>query len=129
MAKQTMFRDFNLNFQMNPISGDIAVLTNEKSIAQSLKNLLLTNYGDVPFKSFVGSGLDMLLFEPVSETLNVVLNDKIREVIKNYEPRIEVIGVVIKDDSDANSYDISIHYKIVNTNQSYTANISLSRLQ
>ena len=124
-----MYLDFNLNFQMNPISKDIAVLTNEKAISQSLKNLLMTNYGEVPFSSHIGSSISELLFEPVDNIVVSTLNERIRETIKNFEPRVKIVSIDIKDDIENNSYSVTINYKIVNTDQTYGTTISLNRLQ
>jgi len=127
--KVIAYKDFNLNFAANPFSGDLSVLTNEKAIAQSLKNLLLTDFGEIPFNPMVGSGIRSLLFEPASEMVTYALKEKIVHVIQNYEPRINLKGLNIKDDSDSNSYIIEISYSITISNNTYTASISLDRLQ
>lgn len=123
------YKDFNMNFTANPFSGDLSVLTNEKAIAQSLKNLLLTEYGEVPFNSSIGCGINSLLFEPVSEVLTITLKEKITSTIKNFEPRITLQGVNIKDDPESNSYIVDISYTINVSSKTYTASISLDRVQ
>jgi phage baseplate assembly protein W len=123
------YKDFNMNFAANPFSGDLSVLTNEKAVAQSLKNLLLTERGEIPFNPYVGSGIRTLLFEPASEVVTITLKEKIHSTIKNYEPRITLKGINIKDDPDTNSYIVEISYTITVSNNTYTASISLDRLQ
>lgn len=123
------YRDFNMNFTANPFSGDLSVLTNEKAIAQSLKNLLLTEFGEIPFNPEIGSGIRSLLFEPASEILTLSLKERIKSVIDNYEPRINLKAIKIQDDSDSNSYIVDISYTIVVSNSTFTASISLDRLQ
>lgn len=123
------YKDFNMNFTANPFSGDLSVLTNEKAIAQSLKNLLLTDFGEIPFDSRIGSGIRSLLFEPASEIVTYALKEKVLYVIQNYEPRITLKGINIKDDPETNSYVVDISYSITISNSTYTASISLDRLQ
>lgn len=127
--KVIAYKDFNLNFAVNPFSGDLSVLTNEKAVAQSVKNLLLTEYEEIPFNPYIGSGIRSLLFEPVSEVLTITLKEKIMSTIRNFEPRISVEALVIKDDPETNSYIIDLSYKINVSSKTFTASISLDRLQ
>lgn len=127
--KVIAYKDFNLNFAVNPFSGDLSVLTNENAVAQSLKNLLMTEKGEIPFNARVGSGLRSLLFEPVSEVVTLTLKEKVVSTIKNYEPRISLKSIFIKDDPETNSYVIDISYTVTVSNSTFTASISLDRLQ
>ena len=127
--KVIAYKDFNLNFAANPFSNDLSVLTNEKAVAQSLKNLLMTERGEIPFNPKVGSGIRRLLFEPVSEVVTITMKEKIVTTIENYEPRITLKGLNIKDDPETNSYIIEISYTVTVSNDTYTASISLDRLQ
>jgi len=123
------YKDFNMNFTANPFSQDLSVLTNEKAVAQSLKNILLTEKGEIPFDPNFGSGIRTLLFEPVSEVVTITLKEKVLAAIKSYEPRISLKALLIKDDPDTNSYVIDISYTVTVSNNTYTASISLDRLQ
>lgn len=123
------YKDFNMNFTANPFSGDLSVLTNEKAVAQSLKNILLTEQGEIPFDPNFGSGIRTLLFEPVSEVVTITLKEKVLAAIKSYEPRISLKALLIKDDPETNSYVIDISYTVTVSNNTYTASISLDRLQ
>ena len=131
MAEKTVvaYKDFNMNFAANPFSGDLSVLTNEKAVAQSLKNILLTEMGEVPFDPNFGSGIRTLLFEPVSEVVTITLKEKVLAAIKSYEPRITLKALLIKDEPETNSYTIDISYTVTVSNNTYTASISLDRLQ
>lgn len=127
--KVIAYKDFNMNFVANPFTGDLSVLTNEKAIAQSLKNLLLTEYGEIPFYPEIGSGIRSMLFEPASTVATITLKEMILTTIQNYEPRISLRGINIKDDAESNSYIVEISYTITVSNDTYTASISLDRIQ
>ena len=43
------YKDIDLCFRRNPVTGDIAVKENENAIKQALKNLMLTRPGERPF--------------------------------------------------------------------------------
>ena len=57
------YKDIDLCFRRNPVTGDIAVKENENAIKQALKNLMLTRPGERPFSPNVGSTIQDLLFE------------------------------------------------------------------
>ena len=58
------FKDLAISFKDNPNTGDFGVVKNENAIKQSVRNLLLTQFGERPFQDKIGSQVRMLLFEP-----------------------------------------------------------------
>ena len=58
-----VYKDLNLNFTRNPVTGDVATVTDVNAVKRSIRNLLLTNHYDRPFHPEVGSGIPNLLFE------------------------------------------------------------------
>lgn len=130
MAQQDIiYRDFNINLAANPISGDIAVVTNDKAISQSLKLIVLTELGEVPFMPKFGSNVRSLLFELSSVTTAMSIRDRVTAAILNYEPRIELIAVDVIDRPENNAYEIKISYEIAMSSDVLTTNIFLDRLQ
>ena len=62
MAKvQNTSSDLDINFDRNPLSGDVAMRRDEEAIKRSLKNLILLKRNEKPFHPEIYSGiLDML---------------------------------------------------------------------
>lgn len=60
--KQIIYRDFLRNLDVHPLSGQLAVVTNEDSIKNSLRNLILINQGEIPYNKSKGSRLNHALF-------------------------------------------------------------------
>ena len=58
-----VYKDLNLNFTANPITGDVATVTDVNAVKRSVRNLLLTNHYDKPFHPEIGSNVTSLLFE------------------------------------------------------------------
>ena len=58
------FKDLAVSFNSNPSTGDFGVVKNENAIKQSVRNLILTMFGERPFQPSIGSRVKMLLFEP-----------------------------------------------------------------
>lgn len=127
MRNTRKFSDLDLNFIAHPISGDVSKKFDEYAINQSVKNLILTNHYERPFHPEIGSQISGLLFENWTPVLQSVMRQSIINTITNFEPRVQLIDVVIYDRSDNNAVDVSITYKIVNTETPVTLDITLNR--
>ena len=67
------------------------------------------------------------LFEPYGDHTNIILKRMISDVIANYEPRAELLDVIINASPDNNALFVSIQYKIRNSIQPYVLNLVLER--
>lgn len=128
MARSTrLFSDIDLNFTAHPVTKDITRRFDENAIKASLKNLLLTRNYERPFHSEIGSPIRALMFELPGPMFDVMLQRAIIDVINNFEPRVEIIDVVVNDASDLNAVYITLEFKIVNTERPITLDLALER--
>tara|TARA_Y100000004_G_scaffold72539_1_gene81469 strand:- start:27 stop:428 length:402 start_codon:yes stop_codon:yes gene_type:complete len=107
------FKDISASFQVNPLNDDLIPLMNANSIARSIRNLVFTSRGDVPFNPVLGSRVSELLFEPMDQITSTALREEIRDTIDNFEPRVRLEEVEVKPDYDEGQYDIIINYIII----------------
>ena len=107
------FKDLAVSFNANPSTGDFGVVKNENAIKQSVRNLILTMFGERPFQRDIGSRVKALMFEPWDPFSVDAIKSEIFNCLSRLEPRIQVTGVGLRDDSDINSVHVSIDYKIV----------------
>lgn len=126
MATKT-FTDIDASFLMNPANKDILVRHDERAIAFSIKSLILTSNYERPFNSALGTPIKKILFELFGDQLKIVLKRMISDVIRNYEPRVDLINIVINESPNNNSVYISIQYKIKNTERPLLVELSLER--
>ena len=124
-----IFKDINLSLARHPITGDIATLSNVEAVKRSVRNLVNTNFYERPFHPEIGSNVRSVLFEPVSPIVATVLERHVRDVIANFEPRAELVDVIVSDNSDANEYRVQIKFFIVNSSDVADMNIFLERLR
>lgn len=128
MARNTrIFSDIDLNFTAHPVTKDIARKYDDNAITQSLKNLILTANYERPFHSEIGSQVRSLLFEPASPLLAVSMRKAIFDLVNNFEPRVELIDVLVDFNPDANYVYVTIEFKIVNTEKPLTLDLVLER--
>ena len=107
------FKDLAISFKANPNTGDFGVVKNENAIKQSVRNLILTMFGERPFQPSIGSRVKALLFEPWDPFAVDTIKTEIFNCIKRLEPRVVCTGVGLRDENDINSVHISIDYTIV----------------
>lgn len=83
------YKDFDFDFSANEITDDVKMKSGIQSIAQSIKNILLTYPGERPF-SDVGGGVMDFLFENDTPATLVALRERVVSLLINYEPRVRV---------------------------------------
>jgi phage baseplate assembly protein W len=121
------YSDIDLNFNPNPISGDVTVLKDAEAIKRSVKNLLLTNYYERPFKSNFGGNLTAQLFENFTHANSEILKTQILTTLKKHENRISVIGIKVNANEDENRYDVSVTFAIDAISEIVSVNLFLER--
>lgn len=121
------YLDLDINFKSHPITGDVAKNKDEYAIIGAMKNLFFTNFYERPFQPQIGSNIRRMLFEPMDGITSSAIKDDITNVIKNYEPRIDLKGVKVIPDYDKNRYDVEIVFFMVNDPEPLTINFFLER--
>ena len=109
-----IYKDLNLNFTANPVTGDVATITDVNAVKRSVRNLLLTNHYDRPFHPEIGSNIPYLLFENFGPITGNQLARQIEEMITNFEPRANVESVECYPVPDSYKYDVRIDFYIQN---------------
>tara|TARA_B100000287_G_scaffold208029_1_gene196304 strand:- start:439 stop:840 length:402 start_codon:yes stop_codon:yes gene_type:complete len=107
------FKDISMTFKVNPLNQDLIGLKNANAIARSVKNIVLTGRGEKFFDPDFGSLVSESLFENLDEVTALALKDEITYSIVNYEPRVELISVIVEPDYDGNQYWATITYIII----------------
>jgi phage baseplate assembly protein W len=122
------YRDLTLSFRPNPITGDLSTVSNEKSINQSIRTLVMYNFYDVPFEPKIGSNLRAKLFDLLTPMASDSIKQDIKEVIENYEPRVDLIDVFVVANDSRNGIDVTIVYTAKTSTEEITLNYFLSRV-
>ena len=109
-----IFKDLDLDFQLNSATKDIQKLTDVESVKRSVRNLINTNHYERPFHPEIGSNLRAMLFELITPQMTHVISKQIDLLIKNYEPRCRLVQINVQPDIDRNGYRASISFYVVN---------------
>lgn len=123
------YLDIDLNFINHPIKGDISVHKDVKAIISSVKNLILTNHYERLFQPEIGSNIRKMLFEPLDDITAIMVEREIREVIKNYEPRVDIHALVVKASPDYHSLEVTMTFFMINRTEPITIRFLLERIR
>ena len=106
------FKDISLSFSPHPVTKDLPVLLNERAIVRSVRNLVETIPTERFFNSLLGTDIRDSLFENFSVTTVTVIEDQVRETIRNFEPRVGEIGVEVEARPDSNELEVRVLFEI-----------------
>lgn len=123
------YSDLDLDFLPHPTTKDVMRKTGSEAIKRSVRNLILTNFYEKPFRPGIGSNVTKILFDNMTPLVSNFLRDAIFEVVRNYEPRVEVLDVQVKMDFDNNGYNVKLDFVVLNRNEPLTTIIFLERIR
>ena len=123
------FSDIDLSFTRNLVTSDVVQIEDVIAVKRSVKNLVQTNFYERPFQPELGCGIRELLFENFTPMTKIFIEGKIREVLVNFEPRIELTSVNVDDDQDGNRLVVDINFYVVGIPGPQTVQTFLQRLR
>lgn len=126
-STNTVFRDLDLVFAANPITGDVSMKYNDNAVKQSVKNLIQMRPYESPFHPEISSQVYNLLFENATPVTAELIRTSIIQVLTKFEPRLASFDVNVVDNSDANAYIVTVDFIIKGSDQSVSVSTMLSR--
>jgi phage baseplate assembly protein W len=134
VVRKPDYSDLDLDFIPHPTTGDVVKKTGLEAIKRSVRNLILTNFYDRPFRTYIGSNAQKILFDNINPLTATFLKNAIIETLVNFEPRIQLLddddrGVFVQVDPDNNGYLVKISFIIINRGEPASINIFLERIR
>lgn len=102
-------------FHIDPSTGGVAVLFDYPTILeQHIKSIVLTMFGERVMNPAYGSDLSTAVFKPIQTAEINIIAKSISDSIKQWEPAVHVISVVINPSSTSDStLIITINWSVV----------------
>ena len=107
------FKDISLSFSPHPVTKDLPILKNERSISRSVRNIVETIPTEKFFNPDFGSDVYKSLFDLVYTGTPRIKKNKIKTSIENYEPRVDNVEVEVDPFPDSNQFEVTVIYEIV----------------
>ena len=110
--KSRAFKDISLSFSPHPVTKDLPILANERAIVRSVRNLVETIPSERFFDPNLGTSIREMLFDNFSGSSVMIIEDMVRNTVRNYEPRVGDIGVEVDASPDNNSISVKVLFEI-----------------
>ena len=134
VTRRKDWSDLDLDFIAHPTTGDVVKKTGVDAVKRSVRNLILTNFYDRPFRSYIGSNAQKILFDNINPFSATFLKNAIIETIENHEPRVTLLddgndGVIVEMNPDQNGYNVTISFIINNRGEPVMFSTFLERIR
>ena len=107
------FKDISFSFDPHPVTKDLPILANERSIIRSVRNLVETIPTERFFNASLGSDIRGSLFEFIDVGTALVIEEQIRNTVTYYEPRIDNLQIQVNPQPDNNAFECNVFFDIV----------------
>lgn len=128
-SREKDYSDLDLDFIPKLGTKEVNKLIGVEAIKRSVRNLILTNFYERPFRHYLGSNAQTILFDPITTMTAHMLNTAVIETIKNFEPRVRLISVATTPKYDENGYDCQITFQPLNRLEPVVTSLFLERIR
>lgn len=122
------YTDIDLNITPHPSSGDLVLKQDKEAVKRSVRNIMLTNNYERPFKPNFGANLRGLLFELADDMTKFEIRNQITEALEMLEPRVRVDNIFLTQ-SRANTMHVNLHYGVVGVKEPQELEVILQRVR
>ena len=126
--ERTIYSDFDVNLSIHPVTRDVIKKVNENSVRQSLRLLIQTNFYDRIWQPAIGSNLNQIHFGLMDDFQRYSLQEQLRRVIEQHEPRVRLDEVSVEYD-ELGSVKIRLVYTILILDATDTFVYELTKLR
>jgi phage baseplate assembly protein W len=111
--KQWTFKDIKTaDFTSDRKNRNIKVALDKNAIQNSINNMFLFTKGERVLIPNFGNSLYEYLYEPVSELTAKKLGQAILSMFELWEPRVQIINIIVEPRPDENTFIIEVEYTI-----------------
>lgn len=111
VANKNIYSDMDITMRAHPVTGDVTLKTDTDAIRRAVRNIVLTNKYERPFKPNFGGSIRNMLFELDTDRKVRRMQRALVDIIEKFEPRVSNVSVRF-DDVDNNNMDVTVFYNI-----------------
>jgi len=129
VPKSVFYKDFDILFEKHPVTRKISTLHNNEAVKRALKSLVLTNKFERAYSPDFGCDIKKRLFEPMDGTVADDIANDVEFAVGNYEPRVKLIEVNVKELRDTNRIEVTIVFRPINQNAIDSVSVFIERVR
>jgi phage baseplate assembly protein W len=129
--KKITNKDFDLSFRRHPSTGKLLMKKDDEAVKQAVKNLILTNRYERPFRPEYGGDVRRRLFDNFDSIDATAYETQIETAIENYDARVSLdpYSIQIQEKRDQNAMNITIRFKNSLTLNDVALDVNLNRVR
>jgi phage baseplate assembly protein W len=128
VQRERKYSDLDLVFDARTTTdGDLYKKTDAAAVKQAVKNLLLTNRFEKPYRPDYGANLSSLLFELANEDVGEEIIEAVKGAIQRYEPRAKILDIKVTANLNTNAIAVTIQFRVINTNAVDVLRVNLNQ--
>jgi phage baseplate assembly protein W len=128
VQRERKYSDLDLVFDARTTTdGDLYRKTDAAAVKQAVKNLLLTNRFEKPYRPDYGANLSSLLFELADENVGEEIIEAVKGAIQRYEPRAKILDIKVTANLNSNAIAVTIQFRVINTNAVDVLRVNLNQ--
>ena len=121
--------DLDLDFTVHPVTKDISRKMNVEAVKRSVRNLIRTNKYEKHFHPEIDGGVTRHLFGLSTPHMKHDIQLAIKNCLSNFESRVIVNDVRVSGDLNANGFNVSIFFTVVNSPEPIEVALFLERIR
>jgi phage baseplate assembly protein W len=129
VSKRKPYADLDITLDLNPDTKDIDPLLDLDAVKASVRNIVLTSFGERPFNPGFGTSLNSALFEPADIFTKITITNSIKAALAKYDNRVANVTIQVLDDSDNNRYVITVGFKVIAFDEVTDITVYLQRVR
>ena len=118
-----MYTDLNSN--LNTLNKDVYLDSGIQAIKNSIKNIILTQKGQVPGNPNFGTNIDSVLGEIIDDITFDLAEEMIIESIEEFESRVTISDIIFTPYYDENVLSIECYFIVKATNEEANVTVPL----
>jgi len=122
------YTDIDINITAHPQSGDVSLKYDHDAVKRSLRNIVLTNNYERPFKPSFGANLIDKMFEPNDELSRRSITKDVKYAIQVAEPRCKIYDIFYSN-MDSNDLNLTIHYGVTGSPEPQELTVLIKRVR
>lgn len=125
----SLFSDLHKDMTQNPLTEDLALKRDEEAVKESIKNLILTNRGERLMQPLLGGNVQAMLFENNTPATIKLIQEQVKTVIRQYEPRATLIDVIVRSSIDESTVEVGVYFYINSIVEPISVTVFLERIR
>jgi len=127
--RPVIFSDLDTNFSKTAGVSDVLRYVHEDSVKSSIRNIVLTNRTERFFNANFGCDIRKMLFENMEPSSETAIKALIEDAIENFEPRAQLINVIVSAQEELNAYTVAVVFNTINSTEQQTLDLILTRVR